>query len=310
MAFLAVALNIHDKQDTQIQFAALLSGVIISVFMHFGWTIMFIDAVELKSKFISNPRYYMESAIFSRIHHSYLSVLYLATLASLTLKQDILPLRRREIVFFCLLIFIGLLFAFSRAAILSLLLILVFFALKKILSLFKLEITRIARFIAAISLTLSILVLVFADLRVNPFTSNSEVKGFATRVELWKNGAELIKQKPVFGWGPGAYEDTLELTSSTSSYNNNTWRVLNTHNQFLETAGMFGLAVSIGLVWFLLFPSGFSRQHPRYSDFIITAGLIFATGFFFESLLNRNLGILVFGLCYGLLIKMKTAYDS
>ncbi len=137
MALLAVALNIHNKQEIQIQYAALLSGVIISVFMHFGWTIMFIDAVELKNKFISNPHYYMESAVFSRIHHSYLSVLYLATLALLFLKQDILQLRRREIVIFSLLIFIGLIFAFSRAAILSLLLILSFLALKKILSLLE-----------------------------------------------------------------------------------------------------------------------------------------------------------------------------
>ncbi len=97
---------------------------------------------------------------------------------------------------------------------------------------------------------------------------------------------------------------------STSSFNNNTWRVLNTHNQFLETSGMFGLLVGIGLVWFLLFPTGFSRQHSGYSGFILTAAIIFATGFFFESLLNRNLGILIFGLCYGLLIKMKTIYDS
>jgi len=310
MALLAIAFNTNNKQEIRVQYAALISGVILSVFMHFGWTIMLVDAVELKSKLFSNPHYYMESAVFSRIHHTLLSILYLISLTSIFLKKDIIVLRRRDVIIFCLLIFSGLIFAFSRAAILSLILILIFFALKKVFSLFKFEITRIARFLAASILSLSILVLVFADLSIDPVTSNAEVKGFATRVELWKNGSELIKQKPIFGWGPGKYEDTLELSSSSSSFNINTWRVLNTHNQFLETSGMFGLLVGIGLVWFLLFPTGFSRQHTKYSDFIIIAAIIFATSFFFESLLNRNLGILIFGLCYGLLIKMKTVYDN
>lgn len=310
MTLLAVALNTRGKHEIRFLYAALLSGVIISVFMHFGWTIMFIDTVELKNKLISNPHYYMESAVFSRIHHSYLSVLYLALLATLLLKQEIIPLPRSAVIIFSLLIFIGLLFAFSRAALLSLILILIFFALKKIFSLFKFEITHIARFIFASVLTLSILVLVFADLNIDPVTSNAEVKGFAIRVELWKNGSDLIKQKPLFGWGPGAYEDVLEMSSASSSFNNNTWRVLNTHNQFLETSGMFGLLAGIGLVWFLLFPTGFSRLDTKFSDIIISAAIIFASGFFFESLLNRNLGILIFGLCYGLLIKMKTIYDS
>jgi len=310
MALLAVALNVHTKQEIRIQYAALLAGVIVSVFMHFGWALMLIDAVELKSKLFSSPRYYMESTVFSRIHHSYLSVLYLVTLATLILKQDIILLRRREVFIFGLLIFAGLVFAFSRAAILSLFLILIFFALKKAFRLFNFEITRIVRFIAASLLTLGILVSVFVNLSIDLVTSNTEVKGFATRLELWQNGSDLIKQKPIFGWGPGMYEDTLEQTSDSSSYNNNTWRVLNTHNQFLETAGMFGLLVGIGLVWFLLFPAGFSRHPTEYSDFIIVAAIIFATGFLFESLLNRNLGILIFGLCYGLLIKMKTVYES
>ena len=88
----------------------------------------------------------------------------------------------------------------------------------------------------------------------------------------------------------------------------NRWPMLNTHNQFLETAGMFGLPLALALVWFLFFPTGFSRQTVRSSDFIFIIAIILGTAFFFESLLNRNLGVLIFGLCYGLLIKTKTIY--
>ncbi len=109
---------------------------------------------------------------------------------------------------------------------------------------------------------------------------------------------------------PGSFSDALNQSNLSSSFNSNTWSVLNTHNQFLETSGMFGLLVGVGLALLLLFPTGFSRQNTKYSEFIITAAIIFITSFFFESFLNRNLGILVFGLIYGLLIKMKSIYDN
>jgi O-antigen ligase len=131
-----------------------------------------------------------------------------------------------------------------------------------------------------------------------------------TRMEIWENASELIRQKPITGWGPGSFSDALNQSNLSSSFNKNTWSVLNTHNQFLETSGMFGLLVGVGLALLLLFPTGFSRQNTKYSEFITIAAIIFITSFFFESFLNRNLGILIFGLIYGLLIKMKSIYDS
>jgi O-antigen ligase len=150
--------------------------------------------------------------------------------------------------------------------------------------------------------------LVFANLKIDPSTDNVAVEGLSGRMEIWANAGDLIKQKPITGRGPGNYKYALIESNASASFNTNRWRTLNTHNQFLETAGMFGLPLALALAWFLLFPTGFSRQAVRFSDFILTAAIIFGTAFFFESLLNRNLGVLVFGLCYGLLIKMKTIY--
>jgi len=306
---LAVALNTNSRQEIQIQYAALLAGVIISVYIHFGWSIMLVDSVELKTRLLSDTRYYMESAVFSRVHHSYLSILYLASLIPIFLKKDIIPLTRRELIIYSMLIIAGLLFAFSRAAILSLIMILIYFSLKRIFVLLNLDIARLVKFLAASVLTLALLSIVFGDINVDSFSSEGP-KGFSTRIEIWENAANLIKQNPITGWGPGKYKEALRTANGFTTYNSNTWRVLNTHNQFLETSGMFGLPVAIGLAWFLLFPAGFSRQQRKYSDFIIAAAIIFITAFFFESFLNRNLGILVFGLSYGLLIKMKSIYDS
>ncbi len=301
---------ISKKQEIRIQYAALIAGVVFSILVHFGWAIMLIDVVELKSKLFANPHRYFESAIFSRVHHSYLSVLYLASLVTLFLKKDIITLRQRDIVVFSILIVAGLFFAFSRAAILSLLLILGFFSVKRIFHIFNLEITRVARFIAASILTISLLALIFGNFNLGSFSTKSSIKGLSIRTELWEKSTDIISQKPLFGWGPGSYKNAMKNSNSSSAFNTNTWRVLNTHNQFLETTGMFGLPVGIGLAWLLFFPTGLSRQASKYSDFIITAAIIFVTGFFFESFLNRNLGILIFGLIYGLLIKMKAIYGS
>ena len=309
-ALLAVALNTNNKQEIRIQYAALLTGVIVSIMIHFGWTIMLLDAVEMKSRLFSNPRYYMESTVFSRIHHSYLSILYLVSLATLFLKEDIIALSKRDMVLFSLLLAIGIFFAFSRAAILSLLLILIFFIFQRIFKMLSLEIAHIVRVLAASILSISILLMVFVNPVALSSTDNPLLKGLSTRVEIWGIASDLIKEKPITGWGPGNYKDALKKNSKLATYNRNTWRILNTHNQFLETSGMFGLIVGIGLVWFLLFPTGFSRQELKYSDFVIAAAIIFITAFFFESILSRNLGILVFGICYGLLIQMKTIYDS
>jgi len=310
IALLAVAFNTNNKQEIRFQYLALLLGVIISVFIHFGWSIMLLDAVELKLRIFSNPRYYMESAIFSRIHHSYLSVLYLVVLSSIYLKKDIITLQKKEVIIFGLLIFTGLLFAFSRAAILSLVLILTYYAARWVFGLLNVNINRIVKFVAAAVLTILLLTIVFSNFGVDSLSSSSKIKGLSTRIEIWDNATELIRQKPITGWGPGSFKDALRQSNRSTNFNTNTWSTLNTHNQFLETSGMFGLLVGVGMALLLLFPTGFSRQHSKYSEFLITAAIIFITTFFFESFLNRNLGVLIFGLCYGLLIKMKAIYGS
>lgn len=305
LALVAVAINTNNRAELRLQYAALLTGVIISVFIHFGWAIMLIDSVEIKTKLLSNPRHYLESSVFSRIHHSYLSVIYLAALTTIYFQKDLLPLLKKEKIIFAILILIALLSAFSRAAVLSLASILLYLAFKSLFNLLKIEITQVVRYLTASVLTIGLLVIILFDFNIDSSTDANSVKGYQTRITLWENASEIIKQKPLTGWGPENYKQALSQSSSQNSVNSNTWRNLNTHNQFLETSGMFGLVVGIGLVWFLFFPTGFLRQSTWYREFIFIVALIFLIGFLFESFLTRNLGILIFGLCYALLIKTK-----
>ena len=302
MTLMAVALNTNNKKELRIQFIALLTGVIISVFTHLGWAFMLVDAVEVKSKLFSTPRFYLESSVFSRVHHSYLSVFYLLSLTSMYFLKDSLSLRKIDVFFFNLLILLGLLSAFSRATILALLIILCYYAFKKIFSLMRISIGPVVRIITVLLLATTLLLIVFSDFET--LSADIQISGLSTRVDIWDLASDLIKQKPLTGWGPGAYSDALKLGNQFSSFNSNTWVTLNSHNQFLETSGMFGLLTALALAFFLFYPAGLKKLRHIQIDFILTVAIIFSTVFLFESFLNRNLGILVFGLSYGLLIKV------
>jgi len=304
MTLMAVALNTNSKKELRIQFVALLTGVVISVFTHLGWAFMLIEAVEVKSKLFLHSQFYLESTVFSRVHHSYLSIFYLLSLITMYFLKEYLSLRKTDVFIFSLLVLIGLLSAFSRAAILSLAFILIYYSLRKIFSLMRIKFGPAARIAATLVLVTSLLLIVFSDF--NNLPAITQITGLTIRMDIWEVASDLIKQKPLSGWGPGAYTDAMNLGNQSSSFNINTWNALNTHNQFLETSGMFGLLTTLALVCFLLFPTGFGNQHPLHTDLILTVAIIFITGFFFESFLNRNLGVQVFGLSYGLLIKITT----
>ncbi len=306
LTLLAVALNTNNRHEIELQYAALLTGVIVSVFLHFGWISILLDSVATKTVLFSNPRYYLESSIFSRVHHSYVSAWYLISLTIILFTKDLPALQKRERIIFILLIIIALVFAFARAAVLSLALILLYYALTKSFQILKFKLTHVFRYIAAFTLTLSLLLLVFCNMKIDSSSDHVLTKGLNERILMWENASDLIREKPLVGLGPGTYKEEILQSYISSAYNRNSRRVLNTHNQFLETTGMFGLVVGIGMIWFLMFPAGFSRQNSNFLTFAFATAIIFATGFFFESFLNRNLGMLIFGLCYGLLIKIRT----
>ncbi len=306
LVLFAIILNIRNNREIRLQFVALLSGAIVSVFIHFGWIIIFVDSVGLDSKLIFNPLYYLESSIFSRVHHSFLSVIYLFSLSIILFRQNFIRIANRERIIFSLLIVSAIFFAFSRAAILSLALILFFHALRRLAQVLKYEITHAARFVTATALTLVLFVFIAFSFELDSSLKNSSLSGINERILLWENASDIIKQKPLMGWGTYKYNRALHESNKQNINYSNYGMGLGTHNQFLETSGMFGIVIGIGLIWFLLFPTGFSKETNTYSIYLFSTALIFITVFLFESFLSRNLGILIFGIVYGLSIKLKT----
>jgi O-antigen ligase len=308
MTLMAVALNTNKEKELRFLFIALFTGVVCSIYIHLGWAIILMDTVEVKSRLFVHPQYYLESTIFSRVHHSYLSTIYLLSLISLHYLKDRFSLSGKEIWISSLLILMGLLFAFSRAAILALAIILIYHLLRKVFSRLRVDIGPYARTGIVFVLAGTLLLFVFVDLGI-PSSSN-QVRGLATRIDIWEVASDLVKQKPVAGWGPGPYKDALNQGTESSAFNSNIWNKLNTHNQFLETAGMFGLLTTLALICFLIFPEAFKKLTPAYRDLTLSTAFIFIVVFLFESALSRNLGILTFGLSYGLLIRITSADNT
>lgn len=82
------------------------------------------------------------------------------------------------------------------------------------------------------------------------YTEASELTSMGIRMYFWQNSLALIAQKPVFGWGTGAFEVAYAgevagrpgLAGTTTS---------DPHNQFLKIAaehGLVGLAVFLGFL--------------------------------------------------------------
>lgn len=117
------------------------------------------------------------------------------------------------------------------------------------------------------------------------------------RLLLWQESVEAIKEKPLFGWGTGAERERLH----PAQYGLDKLQGdPHPHNQWLLYGIRFGLVGILALGW--LFFVGFKFAYRTRNGLL--AMLMFLT--FCFSLTDRNLdwkiGIIFFGLMYGLLV--------
>jgi O-antigen ligase len=112
------------------------------------------------------------------------------------------------------------------------------------------------------------------------------------RIMRWKCAWDLIKQKPLFGYGAG---DEIPLLLEAYKKNNMMVSVkeeFNTHNQFLSILIKNGI---IGLIAFLAMLIYFFRLAINQKDFIYFSFLTIITiGLFTENIIDANKGIFFF----------------
>ena len=133
----------------------------------------------------------------------------------------------------------------------------------------------------------------YQSVAVNLFDkeTDSEIRegSVQPRIVLWRKSMEAIKEKPLFGWGTGAERCLLIETGYDHP-----------HNQWLLDGIRFGVIGILALAW--LFVVGF-RQAYKSKNGLLAIFMLLAFCF---TLTDRNLdsklGIIFFGLMYGLFV--------
>jgi O-antigen ligase len=149
------------------------------------------------------------------------------------------------------------------------------------------EIQRIEKFITTVRSDLS--------------STQIDWKNIDQRTREWYSSTQIIKENPVFGTGLLKAQDMMVEEFLRNGFKDEADLKLNAHNQFLEAQMTFGIAGTLSLLCMLLVPLVF-RKRLKYQD--LTASFISLISFYllFESLFNRQWGIMFFLLFYCILI--------
>lgn len=116
--------------------------------------------------------------------------------------------------------------------------------------------------------------------------------GLAVRGLLWKSTWELIREKPILGYGHYGAQDELRLKYAKAGFEEGVKEDFNSHNQYLYTwvnYGIIGLWL-FGMYLFLFIKSAF--RHKEYLALLF--GLIFSVANLTECMLQIQKGIVFF----------------
>jgi O-antigen ligase len=295
---LPIANQINDRRNTLVLIAFTISCICSLLFLLYPHFI-FLQQNHWAFKEIIHSQYF--NHYFTKplgIHATYLS-LYVALCVVFLL--DSIPrisfLKRMPLLISLLVLIIGLYFMASRNTMLALLLVgLVVYPI------FRLR-NKIIYFLATIAVLAGFVFISKSDNYIfNRFSidlvddlkldNKYTIENPEPRIMRWKCAWDLIKQKPLFGYGAG---DEIPLLLEAYKKNNMMVSVkeeFNTHNQFLSILIKNGI---IGLIAFLAMLIYFFRLAINQKDFIYFSFLTIITiGLFTENIIDANKGIFFF----------------
>lgn len=123
----------------------------------------------------------------------------------------------------------------------------------------------------------------------------------ALRILAWDASLDLIKENPVFGVGGGDVGDELVKVYRQKNYRKPMEMRMNSHNQFLETTvgqGFIGLFILLAFLLVLLY-------RPRFPFLSQAFLLIITLNMLFESMFNKQAGVVFILVIYSLLFVAK-----
>ncbi len=205
---------------------------------------------------------------------------------------------------------LGVYFADSKAGIL-IFFVLMFFLIVKRMSHYNrwlsvaLSVVVIAVFVSLFSFNSRFVIMRNVLVNYNDYIEHPEfyVESTAERIQVWYCAFQLIPEKPWLGYGNGKSGEVLMSKYQEYGFTKSVENRLNAHNQYLEVwlqLGLFGLL----LLLFMLIVPLFVIQKNKQSLYFAFLMLI-ALNFLFESMLQRQAGIVFFSLFWCAFITLE-----
>jgi len=135
--------------------------------------------------------------------------------------------------------------------------------------------------------------------------NRNNIESSTVRLVAWTLAYHMIEEKPM-GYGIGDSQNELNRTYKENGYTFYAYRNLNPHNQYLDTGIQIGfLGLFILLAYFILL---IILELKSPDAFLICIGLCIFASLFFESFLERQVGVmtLIFYLLLSQARKIKT----
>ncbi len=279
--------------------------------------VLIIRIIIFVNRLVPDDMTYLEYAIFNKYwffsahlsvfeHPTYFSMKIIWVLQLLMILHKALKINNTITILTSIFLSVFLFFTASRAAIIFWLIIVFYYIIKVYVKYNKI------RFIVILTIP-AIIFLVFISLekngRINDSISELETKlsdnnfhwkNLDQRTREWYNSMQLIKKEPLTGVGFVMVNERMKEEYYKNGFYEEANLNLNAHNQFLEAQMTFGIAGTLSLLLMLLTPLVF-RKRLRYPH--LTTGFILMFSFFlmFESMFNRQWGIMFFLLFYFIL---------
>ena len=119
------------------------------------------------------------------------------------------------------------------------------------------------------------------------------------RMLIWKSSVQIIKEHFVFGVGTGDVKDRLLWEYTKNDITTAIKLKLNAHNQYLQTSIALGILGLLVLVLTLLFPFMIAVKNKQMILLLLL--VLFGFNLLFESMLERQAGVVFYAFFNGLL---------
>jgi O-antigen ligase len=312
--FSTINLEFLSKKQIQSVFGAFLVGCVIASLFCLGDA--FIKYAELGS---IDEFYYINLSIF---HHPGYFAMYLSFGVAIMIYYILRgPVQKNwvKVLVVLLIIYfhIFIVLLSSKAGIISL--VLIFLLAVSYIVFYK------RKYLIGIGVMLIVALLFIVFLKLFPYSINrfdasktivdnkeqlteKTSEGTGERILIWKYSLEIINDHFFFGVGTGDVVDAMLEKYRKKKFTDALNKMLNAHNQYLQTFIALGIIGFLILVLSLLLPAIYSIRSRQFIFFCFL--VIVAFNLLFESMFERQAGIVFYGFFNIFLFSIKKEFRS